>query len=77
MNSEYRIVTLKERPDLEEDLDKLHSLGWPKFMRKDPIANKYWGKFLSWYSEFQFFLLDKNGKTIACGNSIPFSGMVP
>jgi GNAT superfamily N-acetyltransferase len=73
MNSEYRVVTLKERPDLEEDLDKLHSLGWPKFMREDPIANKYWGKLLSWYSEFQFFLLDKNGKAIACGNSIPFS----
>lgn len=72
MNSKYRVVTLKEHPELKEELNKIHSLGWVKFMREDPIAIKYWDELLSWFPEFQFILLDNKGTAIACGNSIPF-----
>ena len=72
MGDEYGVVTLKERPDLKEDIDNLHSLGWVKFMGKDPVAIKYWAKLLSLFPEFQFILLDNKGLPIACGNSIPF-----
>ncbi|MGG0464556.1 GNAT family N-acetyltransferase [Priestia aryabhattai] len=72
MNSNYRVVTLKEYPKLTEEIDKLHRLGWVKFMGKDPIANKYWNKLQLWFAEFQFLLLDNKGTPIACGHSIPF-----
>jgi hypothetical protein len=63
---------LNDQPDLKEDFSKLHSIGWKKFMREDPIGTKYWNKLLSWFPEFQFILLNNEGKSIACGNSIPF-----
>jgi hypothetical protein len=69
----YKVVTLNERPSLIEEFSKLHSIGWVKFMREDPIGIKYWNKLLSWFPEFQFILLSNEGKSIACGNAIPFS----
>jgi len=72
MNNNYYIVTLKERTELKEEFNKLHTLGWPIFMREDPVAIKYWSKLLAWFPEFQFLLLDNKETAIACGNSIPF-----
>jgi hypothetical protein len=72
MENLYSVVTLSERPDLKDNFSELHSVGWKKFMREDPIGTKYWNKLLSWFPEFQFLLLNNEGKSIACGNSIPF-----
>src|SRR5690606_19496647 len=68
----YTVVTLKQRPDLEDELNKLHHIGWTDFMREDPIADKYWGKLLAWFPEYQFILLNEESKPVACGNAIPF-----
>lgn len=68
----YKTVTLKERPDLKESLNDLHSSGWAEFMREDTTGVKYWDDLLSLYSEFQFLLLNELEEPIACGNSIPF-----
>ncbi|WP_099158240.1 GNAT family N-acetyltransferase [Virgibacillus ndiopensis] len=72
MAKKYTVVTLEERPGLESELNKLHSIGWIKYMREDPIAVKYWDKLLHWFPEFQFILLNEESKPVACGNSIPF-----
>ena len=72
MNKKYNVITLKERPDLKEEFSKLHSIGWVKFMREDPIGVKYWGYLFSWFPELQFILLNEKLKPMACGNSIPF-----
>lgn len=72
MDKKYTMVTLEERPDLEDELNKLHSLGWVKYMREDPIAVKYWNKLLSCFPQFQYILLSEEFKPMACGNAIPF-----
>ena len=76
MSKEYVAVTLKERPDLKDDFSKLHSLGWVKIMREDPISIKYWDKLLSWFSEFQFILLDNTGIQLLVAILFLFIGMV-
>lgn len=35
MDKKNTIVTLKECPDLEDEFDKLHHIGWAKFMKED------------------------------------------
>ena len=72
MVNNYTSVTLKERQDLKDELNKLQRIGWVKFMRESPISAKYWDKLLSRFPGFQFILLDEESKAIACGNSIPF-----
>ena len=72
MNEQYSLVTLQERPDLEDAINMLHNVGWVNFMREDPIAVKYWGELLSYFPEFQYVLLNEEGKSMACGNAIPF-----
>lgn len=73
MDRKYTVVTIKERPDLAEEINKLHSAGWAKFMIEDPIAVKYWNNLPSWFPEFQYILLDEEFRSVACGNAIPFS----
>lgn len=72
MNKKFTFVTLEERPDLEDEINKLHNIGWINFMREDPIAVKYWNELLSYFPKFQFILLNEVHKPIACGNAIPF-----
>ncbi len=72
MDKKYTVVTLKERPDLENSLNHLHQIGWVNYMREDPVAIKYWHTLLTWFPEFQYILLDEELKAVACGNSIPF-----
>src|SRR5690625_2833358 len=72
MDKKYTIVTLKERPDLENSLNHLYQIGWVNYMREDPVAIKYWHTLLTLFPEFQYILLDEELKAVACGNSIPF-----
>nr|GGG78587.1 transferase [Virgibacillus oceani] len=72
MDGKYALVTLEARPDLKDEINKLHNIGWINFMREDPIAVKYWSELLSYFPEFQYILLNEEFKPMACGNSIPF-----
>jgi len=72
MNKKFTFVTLEERPDLENEINKLHNIGWINFMREDPIAIKYWDELLSYFPEYQFILLNEELKPMACGNAIAF-----
>lgn len=73
MDKKYTVVTLKERPDLEGELNKLHSIVWIKYMKEVPTSLKYWNELLSCFPEFQYILLNEDFRPVACGNSIPFS----
>ncbi|MDZ5474221.1 GNAT family N-acetyltransferase [Bacillus sp. 31A1R] len=68
---DYQIVTLKEQPELEKELGRLHEIGWPTFMRMDPVADLYWDRMLTNYPELQFFLLEGD-RILACGHAIGF-----
>jgi GNAT superfamily N-acetyltransferase len=66
------VVTFKERPDLKNEFDVLHSLSWEKYMSEDPVTVKYWSALFTCFPEYQFILLNDESEPVACGNSIPF-----
>lgn len=72
MNKKYNVVTLRERPGLEQEINRLHNIGWINYMREDPISIQYWHKLLSYFPQFQFVLLNEDDQPMACGNAIPF-----
>lgn len=71
MEDTYRVVTLEEDPTLAKEMNTLHSIGWPAFMREDPVAARYWEELLADFSALQFMLFE-NRNPVACGNAISF-----
>jgi GNAT superfamily N-acetyltransferase len=65
-------ITLAERPELAAEISRLHAVGWPAFMREDPVADRLWGFLEMAFAAYQFVLADATGAVIACGNSVPF-----
>jgi hypothetical protein len=66
---EYKIITYKDCPDLPDISDEVVISSWPEFMRKDPIANKYWPGLYQTFPEFQFALLaplEVSSESIKC-----------
>ena len=73
-NIQYAIITGKNCPNLSEISDKIVISSWPEFMRKDPVANKYWSDLYQTFPEFQFALLETGtDNAIAVGSSIPLA----
>lgn len=68
----FRVVTLKDQPGLKKELDRLHTLGWPPFIRKDLLLGEKWEQLLTLFPHFQYFLLDESYSIVACGHAIPF-----
>jgi len=66
-----RVVSLAERPDLEDAIDRHNVAVWPEFMLHDPIAGRLWhilhGPFAAW----QRLLLDPDDRIVATLNSAP------
>ncbi len=65
-------VSLRERPELVGELDRLHALGWPSFFRKDLIVGDQWKRTVECFPDYQFLCLTASGDVIACGHAIPF-----
>lgn len=71
LESELRLVTLADRPDLLDGVLAL-SQEWPRFMLQDPVALRYFPRILD-LGEFMVALLDAEGRPIARGLSVPFA----
>lgn len=71
-SSPLAITTVAERPELSAEISRLHAIGWPAFMREDPVADRLWEHLETTFSAYQFVLTDAAGAIVACGNSIPF-----
>ena len=68
--SGLRLVTLAERPDLEDALDQHNASTWPAFMLHDPVADALWHHLPADFAAYQLVLLD--GEEIAASaNSAP------
>jgi len=71
---EFATVTGKQYPDLMDISDEIIISSWPEFMRKDPVANEYWGDLYQNFPEFQFALLETGTDKVVCvGSSIPLA----
>lgn len=71
LETDLRLVTLAERPDLLDGLLAL-SEEWPTFMLQDPVALRHFPRILD-LAEFMVALLDAEDRPIARGLSIPFA----
>jgi hypothetical protein len=69
--AEFTLYTYSQHPELVEVANQINPTAWPEFMLHDPLANLYWGKLATHFSDFQFVLCDKDDQVVAVGNSIP------
>jgi hypothetical protein len=51
-----RAVTLAERPDLAAQVPDLHTEAWPRFLRQDAVALRYWSALFSDFAAYQLVL---------------------
>jgi len=65
------MVTIGQRPDLQDQIDDLNPEVWPEFMLHDDVAERYWGLIFTSFPDFQIAFCDENDRVIATGNSIP------
>ena len=66
----YRVSTLRQQPRLRRHFQRLHAVGWPSFLRDDPV-NALWPRLYSDFPDHQIALRDRAGKVVAIGNTIP------
>jgi hypothetical protein len=67
----YKIITLKQRPDLAEQVDRLSEEAWPKFLRQH--NTHHWSSLFSTFSDYQLVLYDPQDGVIAVGHTVPLS----
>lgn len=68
-----QLVTLAERPDLEDALDRHNGSPWPAFMLQDPVVHELWHHLHEEFAGWQLILLDADDRIAAAANSAPFA----
>ena len=72
--SEYTVVTLEERPDLCDQVQRLGGVAWPEFIHHDPVCETYWHRLELDFPGYQFALLKLDTESVvACGHSLPLA----
>jgi hypothetical protein len=71
----FKTFTLRERPELEDEFERLGDEGWPRFMRqRDELGvGRYWPKLFGDFADWQFVVCDSFDRVVAAGHSIPFA----
>jgi hypothetical protein len=71
----FKTFTLRERPELEDELERLAEEGWPRFMRqRDELGlGRYWPKLFGDFADWQFVVCDSFDRVVAAGHSIPLA----
>ena len=69
----FKTFTLRERPDLEDEFERLSEASWPRFLRQhDELGyGQYWPSLYTTWAEWQLVLVDGMGPTIAATHAIP------
>ena len=67
----FKVVTLQERPELEEVFEPQKERIWSPFIFYDVYAHKLWFYLEQVFSEFQLYLLNEAEQPIAVGQCIP------
>ena len=70
----FKTFTLRERPELEDEMERLAQEGWPRFMlRRDELGmGSYWPKLFDDFADWQFVVCDRFDRVVGCGHSVPF-----
>jgi hypothetical protein len=77
LTAERRTVktfTLRERPELSDEMERLAEAGWPRFMRqRDELGvGRHWPKLFGDFADWQFAVCDSFDRVVACGHTVPF-----
>src|ERR671937_1899822 len=69
----YKTFTLRERPDREDEYERLHDVSWPRFLRqRDALGyGQYWPQLFTTWADWQLLLIDGMGPTIAATHAVP------
>ena len=70
----FKTFTLRERPELEDEFERLSEESWPRFMRqRDELGlGRYWPKLFGDFADWQFFVCDSFDRVVAAGHGVPF-----
>ena len=66
---DFKVVSLKERPDLSDQLGPLSREAWPEFLRHG--NTEHWGHLFDTFSEYQILLCDSDDHVMALGHTVP------
>jgi GNAT superfamily N-acetyltransferase len=67
----FSVFTLAQRPDLEEQVQRLGSSVGPEIVYHDAVANRYWGSLFADFAGFQVAVCAEGDRVVAFGNTIP------
>ena len=66
----FEVVTLKQRPNLKEQAERMNEEGWPTFLLHGDIT--HWESLFDEFAEYQILFCEPAGTLIALGHTIPF-----
>lgn len=69
--SEFTIVTLRDRPGINDIFFKQKERIWPGFMFRDVYADTLWSYVNTKFEDFQLYLLNQDQEPIAVGQTMP------
>ena len=69
----FKTFTLRERPDLEDEWERLSETSWPRFLRqKDALGyGEFWPSLFTTWADWQPIIVDGMGPTIAAMHTVP------
>ena|SRR3989442_783453 len=69
----FKTFTLRERPELEDEFEKLADASWPRFLRqRDALGyGQYWPRLFTTWADWQLLIVDELGPTIAATHAVP------
>lgn len=69
----FKTFTLRERPEREDEFDRLSDVAWPRFLRqRDALGyGQYWPHLFTTWADWQLLLIDGMGPTIAATHAVP------
>ncbi len=71
----FKTFTLRERPELADELERLGEESWPRFMRQrdERGVGRYWPRLFDDFADWQFLVCDSFDRVVAGGHSAPFT----
>jgi hypothetical protein len=69
----FKAFALRERPEREDEYERLSELSWPRFLRqRDALGyGQYWPQLFTTWADWQLLLIDEMGPTIAATHAVP------
>ena len=67
----YLARTLEQQPALRAVFRRFHSTAWPDFLQDEELGSMF-SRIYERFPAFQFGLLDRAGRVVAVGNTVPF-----